>query len=389
MPSTQVRLKFKRVSFLKLLQKQITVARLFGIPVRIDYRWFLIFVITTWLMAENISARVAFLGQNWALALGIASTLAYFVSILGHELSHALAARLEGIQTTEIVLHPFGGLARLSREPDSPRSEFRIGIAGPVASFLFAALFFLLAVFIDSFTRRMTGFSQVVVHAAATSFFLIGFGNLLLAVFNLFPGYPLDGGRVLRAFLWRRNGDMNRSTMTAGRVGQVIAIALGAIGIFLAVVRHDLFTGLWTVLVGVFLFDAALKIVSYSRRLDQVTAGDAMIPSQLIEPELLVSQLIDNVLPLHRQSTFLVAHDRRLHGIVTLADLRAIPRERWYRLRVDQVMRPVTPELFVARSMDLRRAISLAKGNGVGVVAVLDPTGAIAGVVMDGTVRKK
>lgn len=382
--------KYKQVSFLKLLQKQITVARLFGIPVRIDYRWFLVFVITVWLMAENISGRVTQLGQNWALALGVVSTVAYFFSILGHEMAHALAARLEGIQTTEIVLHPFGGLARLSREPESPRSEFRIGIAGPVASFLFAALFFLLAALIDSFMRRAgSPETRGLIHGAATSFFLIGFGNMLLAVFNLFPGYPLDGGRVLRAFLWRRNGDMNRSTMIAGRVGQVIAIALGTIGIFIALVRHDLFTGIWTVLVGVFLFDAALKIVNYSRSVDNLTAGEAMTQSFTLEPELLVSQLIDNILPLHRQGVFLVARERKLFGIVSLADLRTLPREKWYRSRVDQVMRPVTPAFFINRSAKLQQAIEQAKRNGVGLVAVIDGAGEIAGVVQGGTVRKK
>lgn len=382
--------KYKQVSFLKLLQKQITVARLFGIPVRIDYRWFLVFVITVWLMAENISGRVTQLGQNWALALGIVSTVAYFFSILGHEMAHALAARLEGIQTTEIVLHPFGGLARLSREPESPRSEFRIGIAGPVASFLFAALFFLLAALIDSFTRRAgSPETRGLIHGAATAFFLIGFGNLLLAVFNLFPGYPLDGGRVLRAFLWRRNGDMNRSTLIAGRVGQVIAIALGTIGIFIALVRHDLFTGIWTVLVGVFLFDAALKIVNYSRSVDNLTAGEAMTQSLTLEPELLVSQLIDNILPLHRQGAFLVARKRKLFGIVSLADLRALPREKWYRSRVDAVMRPVTPAFFIDQSAKLQQAIEQAKRNGVGLVAVIDGAGEISGVVQGGTVRKK
>ncbi|MEO7507029.1 MAG: site-2 protease family protein, partial [Pyrinomonadaceae bacterium] len=248
------------LSFLNLLQKQVTVARVFGIPVRVDYRWFFIFVVTVWLMSENISAGVAELGKNASLALGIIATLAYFLSIFGHEMAHAWAAKLEGIETLEIVLHPFGGLARLSREPETPKSEFRIGLAGPVASFLFAGLFFGIAILIDSFRYRAgTPFTFGLIRAGAASFFLIGFGNLLLAVFNLFPGYPLDGGRVLRAFLWRRNGDMNRSTLIAGRAGQIIAIAFGALGLFIAAVRHDLFTGIWTVLVGVFLFDAALK----------------------------------------------------------------------------------------------------------------------------------
>jgi Zn-dependent protease len=378
------------VSFLKLLQKQVTVARVFGIPVRVDYRWFFVFAITVWLMAENISGRVVEIGKNGALALGVVATVAYFISILGHEIAHALAARLEGIQTLEIVLHPFGGLARLSREPDSPKAEFRIGIAGPVASFLFAGLFFLIAILIDSFAySAATRFSYGLIRAAAASFFLIGFGNLLLAVFNLFPGYPLDGGRVLRAFLWRRNGDMDRATLVAGRVGQIIALAFAALGLFFAAVRGDLFTGVWTVLVGVFLFDAALNVVKYSRGAAQLPTSQVMIAPFTIEPELLVSHLIDNVLPVHRQTAFFVAHERKLHGVVALADLRPLPRERWHHLHASEVMRPVTPKHFVSFQTPWREAAVLAKENGIGMVAVIDASGEIAGAIMSGTLRKK
>ena len=150
----------------------------------------------------------------------------------------------------------------------------------------------------------------------------------------------------------------------------MIAIALGTIGIFLAVARHDLFTGIWTVLVGVFLFDAAMKIVNYSRSVGQVTAGEVMTQSYTIEPDLLVSQLIDQVLPLHRQTAFLVVRNRKLHGVVSLADLRSLPREKWYRSRAAQVMRPVTPDLFIARPAKVSQAIDQAKRNGVGMVAV-------------------
>jgi Zn-dependent protease len=378
------------VSFLKLLQKQITVARVFGIPVRVDYRWFFVFVITVWLMAENISGRVAEIGKNGALALGIVATLAYFFSIFGHEMAHALAARFEGIQTLEIVLHPFGGLARLSREPDSPKAEFRIGIAGPAASFLFAGLFFLIAVLIDSFAyqaapRNVYGY----VRAGAASFFLIGFGNLLLAVFNLFPGYPLDGGRVLRAFLWKRNGDINRSTLIAGRAGQIIAIAFGTLGLFIAAVRHDLFTGIFTVLVGVFLFDAALNVVNYARGVARLTAAEVMTNPFTIEPDLLVSQLVDTILPMHRQTAFLVAKERKLHGVLALADVRSLARERWHRLRVREVMRPVAPELFVLPETPLSQAKELIERNGVAMVAVLDRAGDIAGVVTGGKLKSR
>ncbi|MEO6392262.1 MAG: hypothetical protein ABIP75_10450, partial [Pyrinomonadaceae bacterium] len=131
------------------------------------------------------------------------------------------------------------------------------------------------------------------------------------------------------------------------------------------------------------------KVVRYSRGVEQLSAGGVMTTPFTIEPELLVSQLIDNVLPVHQQTAFLVAQDRKLHGVVTLIDLKKLPRERWHRVRVAEVMRPVTPEMFVFRDTLLRSALEQAKSNEVGMVAVLDPAGQIAGVVMDGRLRSK
>src|SRR6186713_3032290 len=135
-----------------LFKRQITVARIFGIPVRIDYRWFIIFFLSVWLIAMNLTRGGMWVGSfklmpvsvTVAWLLAVVTTLGLFLSVLGHELSHALMGRAEGIEIEEIVLHPFGGLARLRNEPDSPRAEFRIAIAGPAASFLFAAISFVL-----------------------------------------------------------------------------------------------------------------------------------------------------------------------------------------------------------------------------------------------------
>src|SRR5689334_14019213 len=141
-----------RVSLTDFYKRQITVAHIFGIPVRFDYRWFIVFFLSVWLIAVNLSrggmwvgaVRMAPVSTIAAWALAVLTTVGLFLSVLGHELSHALMGRAEGIEIEEIVLHPFGGLARLRNEPDSPRAEFRIAIAGPAASFLFAAISFVL-----------------------------------------------------------------------------------------------------------------------------------------------------------------------------------------------------------------------------------------------------
>jgi Zn-dependent protease len=370
------------MKFGELVKKQISVARVYGIPVRIDYRWFLVFALVVWLIFSNLqhgTARLPATHPVVALFLGIVTTLALFLSVFGHELSHALMARIEGIETEEIVLHPFGGLARLKSLPETPGAEFRIAVAGPAASFMFAMLSFV----------AMGIAAKLVYPTAASIFFFLFFGNLLLAVFNLFPGYPLDGGRVLRAFLWHRGGNISDATRMAGRFGQVIAFALIAFGLFIAVARHDLFTGLWTVLIGLFLLDAASGVVKNITGVEQATVADAMSVPITIEPDVFVSHFIDTILPMHRQTSFLVAHDRRLHGVLTLEDLKALPRERWPRVRAREVMRPVSPLLFVAPTTTMARANEIMKRNGVGALAVIDGSGALVGFLQQGKLKMR
>lgn len=361
------------------LKRQVEVARVLGIPVRIDYRWFFVFVLMMWLTAENIPKSYN-VPPLMTLLLGAVTTFVFFASIFGHELAHALAARLEGIGTREIVLHPFGGLARLAREPDTPRAEFRIAIAGPASSFLIGLFFLVLASI-----AHAGGVSDVVVALLG----LLFFGNVLLAIFNLFPGYPLDGGRVLRAFLWKQGYDLNEATRMTGRCGQVIAIALISFGLFITIVRGDLFTGLWTVMVGIFLLDAAVGIVGHTLKAERVTVGEVMSPPVIIRPETTVSHFVDHTLPLHRYIAFPVALDKRLHGILTLEDLKQLPRAVWHKTIIRDVMRPINEDLFVSPTVRLNEAHELMKENGAGALAVVDERGLLIGFLHRGKVRKK
>ncbi|MGI8554944.1 MAG: M50 family metallopeptidase, partial [Pyrinomonadaceae bacterium] len=161
----------------EFFKRQLLIAHVFGIPVRIDYRWFPVLAVMSWLTARNVPSDSLFFN----LTLGFVTTLIFFATIFLHELAHAVAARLEKVEVTEIVLHPFGGLARLRREPDNPRAEFRIAIAGPVASFLISLVFLLLT----------SASNNIGTNLLTPLLFLLFFWNILLAVFNLFPGYPL------------------------------------------------------------------------------------------------------------------------------------------------------------------------------------------------------
>jgi Zn-dependent protease len=376
------------VRFQDLYKRQITVAHVFGIPVRFDYRWFVVFLLSVWLIAVNLGRGGMFVGSFrlqavstfTAWTLGVVTTLGLFLSVLAHELSHAFMARSEGIEIEEIVLHPFGGLARLRNEPQSPRAEFRIAIAGPAASFFIGVIAFVLLLP----TVRL-GYSTV-----AGVLLLLSAGNLLLAIFNLFPGYPLDGGRVLRALLWRRTGDIRQATRMAGICGMLIAAILIIFGVYMVIAPNfrSYFMGFWSVLVGLFLFDAAYSVVKHVQVRLQNIVREAMSSPFSIEPDLLISKLIDSVLPMHRQVAFPVALDRQLHGMLSLEDLKSLPRERWHLTRARDVMRPIAPRFFVEPTATLDYARELMKRNGIGSVAVVGKNGELVGFLQSGKFKR-
>ncbi|HEX8422531.1 MAG TPA: site-2 protease family protein [Pyrinomonadaceae bacterium] len=370
------------MTFTQILHRQLRVARVYGIPVRIDYRWFMVFALSTWLIASNFEqgtplVRYVNVSPSTAWVVGLVTTLGLFLSIFGHELSHALVGRIEGIETEEIVLHPFGGMARLSREPDNARAEFRIAVAGPASSFLFSVAAFGAMMLAAAFEQRLAG----------AVFFIIGFWNLMLAVFNLLPGYPLDGGRVLRAFLWHRNGKLEEATRIASLGGQLIAWTLCVFALLLYFKTGDLFMALWSVVVALFLHSAARSVGRDRKYLE--TVGEAMSAPIAVEPDVLVSHFLDLFLPQHPQEAFPVARGRRLHGILTLADVQKLPEANRHRTRVADVMRPVAPELFVDPATPLTRADALMKQNGAGALAVLDGAGELVGFLHRGRLKRR
>ena len=377
--------------FTEVIKRQLTIARVYGIPVRIDYRWFGVFALSVWLIASNLQTNVIALGNvrlppldpATAWILGLITTAGLFLSVFGHELSHALMAKAEGIEIEEIVLHPFGGLARLRMEPQSPGAELRIAFAGPAASFVFALLAFGAA--------RVAAAGDYV--ATVVVFFLIASGNLLLALFNLFPGYPLDGGRVLRALLWHRSGSMPDATRQAGICGVLIGGVLIVFGIYIMIapnwrVTQPYFMGGWSIVVGLFLLDAAWKVVKAAQGAKLVSVGDVMSSPIALDPALTVNRFVDEILPLHRQTSFPVAVQGRLQGILALEDLKALPRERWSATAVRSVMHPVNQNLFVDSLTTLTSAQEIMKHNGVGSLAVINGRGELVGFLQKGKVKR-
>ncbi len=223
--------------------------------------------------------------------------------------------------------------------------------------------------------------------------FLIAAGNLLLALFNLFPGYPLDGGRVLRAILWHRSGNIKEATRMAGICGILIGGVLILFGIYIMIAPNwrptqPYFMGGWSIIVGLFLLDAAWKVVKSAQQTRLVSVSDVMSPPVALDPDLTVTKLVDEVLPLHRQTSFPVALNGQLHGILSLADLKALPRERWSTTFLKSVMHPIGPGFFVQSSSTFESATQIMKQNGIGAVAVIDDRGELVGFIQSGRIKK-
>jgi Zn-dependent protease/CBS domain-containing protein len=370
----------------------------FGIPLMIDYSWLPMAVLHIWLVSQfwmpaEVKPRLP-LWQNFAF--GIVITALFFASVLGHELAHAIVARLEGIKIHDIQLHIFGGWARLVGEPRTAMAEFRVAVAGPSASFLLAIFFWLWLYTIKEFTA-----GTIMARAAAAAFLYLASANMLLAMFNLLPGLPLDGGRALRAFLWHRRGDILSATRTTTKMGVGIAYMLISYGLFLigmglfrGTLWQDFLAASWLLIVGIFLKNAAESDYRNRRRradedacqpqrefpIAPGTVGAVMnAPAVSVAPELRIIEFIDRILPGNRFTNFPVAREGRLHGVLSLERLRELPREEWERMIIRDVMEPITEDLFITARASIEHAQRKLSVNQLGYLAVIDQEGFLVG----------
>ncbi|MEO8041257.1 MAG: site-2 protease family protein [Acidobacteriota bacterium] len=365
------------MSFAETFKRQAVLGHVSGIPVRADYRWFFVVGLMSAITAASVNPLVG--NVIGSVVLGIATTLVFFASIFFHEFAHAVAARWEKLEVLEIVLHPFGGLTRFRHPPETPRAEFRIAIAGPAASFILT-LFFL---------GLMAAANAGGLDILGTLLFLLALSNFLLAVFNLFPGYPLDGGRVLRAYLWKNGKDLTEATILTGRCGQVIAVGLIVLGTLFVLIYGKFFTGFWAVLAGLFLYDSAKSIIREIEASRAVHVDDVMQLPMSVDPEATILNFVDHILPMNRRTVFPVAKDKQLFGMLVLEDLKRIDRSEWNTTAVRDAMRAVTTEYFVETGTVIADANALASANGCGAVAVVDDEGRLVGIITRGQVRPK
>lgn len=349
------------------------VGRIAGVSISLHLSWLVIVAWLTYAFAELQFPRefpTWGLELRWAAAL--ATALLFVLSVLGHELSHALVARRFGVKVTGITLFVFGGATTMESDPKRPGQEALIVAAGPLASLVIAAVLWVIQLPLDP-----KGVGGIIGWLA--------FINLLLGAFNLVPGFPMDGGRLLRSLLWRLRGDRYAATRSAATIGQFVAYGLIALGVLLAL-NEALLSGIWLGLIGWFLSTAAESEVAQmgvERTLHGVRVRDIMDPDPpSVSPNESVADLVHERMLRGEHRTFLVRHDDGgLAGLVSLSDVRRVARERWDDARVTDVMTRFADLATVGPDEAVETAMKLLQTRGVDQLPVISEGRTIDGLL--------
>ena len=350
----------------------ILLGKIFGIPIRLDYSWFLIFALLTWALAVGYYPLEF---RNWSLALywivGAATSIMLFVSVLLHELGHSVVAVWYKIPVQSITLFIFGGVSRITKEPANPLSEFVISFVGPLVSFVLGGIFF------------------VITPVFATGSPLMGlvkylaFINVALGVFNLIPGYPLDGGGVLMSLIWKITDNMRRATLIAANVGRVVAFLFIIYGVYQAF-TGNIIDGLWIAFIGWFLLNAAGSQIEQVK-VEDLLAGhkvaDAMSRNYATVPgDTTLEQLVDEHILGGGRRSLIVEEDGRTLGILTLHRLKEIPRGQWPAKTAAQAVIPLEEMRKIQPDAELWSAMQEMARDGVNQLPVMQD-GEIVGMI--------
>lgn len=349
-----------------MIRNAIRLGKLYGIEIGLDYSWFIVFVLVTLSLAVGVFPATHpgwSEGQYWAI--GILTSLLFFGSILAHELGHSIVAINMGTPVKSITLFIFGGVAGMAREPDRPLHEFWIAIAGPAVSVALGALFWGVLMLIPD--------PRVPLAALAQWLSVI---NFAVALFNLLPGFPMDGGRVLRAILWGTLGSLLRATRIASWVGRGIAYLIILFGVIRALLWQEWLGGLWLIFIGWFLENAAsmgyrqlaLREVLGDHRVRELLQADAVYVGRDLELDRLINEY---VLKTGRRC-FPVVEDGSLLGIVTVHHIKEVPHEARATTTVGHVMTPVDETVKVHPEEPLTTVLEHMSSGGVNQVLVVE-----------------
>jgi Zn-dependent protease/CBS domain-containing protein len=351
----------------------LRIGKIAGIEIDINVSWIIILVLLTVSLATGWFPQ---LYPGWSTATywitSFIASLLLFVSVLLHELAHSFVARRRGLPVKSITLFIFGGVSNIEQEPTSPGVEFQMAFVGPLTSIVIGIVCFLLQLPLRGSNSPLQG---ILFYLAVT--------NVLLGVFNLIPGFPLDGGRVLRSIIWKLTGSMQQATRVATITGQVIAYLFIFAGIWLFFTINIL-DGIWLGFIGWFLLSAAQSANSQAMLtslLKGVTVGEVMNPHPATVPaDISLQQLVDAYFLPGGLKYALVMQGDKLVGLITLGDIHHIPRERWSQVPVSQVMIPVSRLHVVAPQQSLNDVLPLMAGGDVNQLPVVQ-NGTLVGIL--------
>jgi Zn-dependent protease/CBS domain-containing protein len=349
------------------------VGRIAGIEVRVDSSWAVIALLITYSMYLRLSVLYRELSGGGAVGLAILSAVLFFGSVLVHELAHALVAQARGIRVQDITLFLFGGATRAKVDSRGPGDEFLIAVVGPLTSGLLAGLFGIVA----GLGR------EILSRPLAGTLGYLAWTNLLLAAFNLVPGFPLDGGRLLRSAIWKTTGSLARATRIASLAGQGVGWLLVAAGVA-SLLAGDLAGGIWFAFIGWFLVQAArssYQDLQLQQLLRGVEAEDVMAADLVrIPPELSLQEAVDDYFMRYDHGAFPVEEGGRTIGLLTLRGVRRVPREQWPTRRVRGAMVPLGDQVVVAPEARMDGVLGKLQDGEAGRVLVVQD-GEVVGII--------
>jgi Zn-dependent protease/CBS domain-containing protein len=344
-------------------RRNIPLGRILGIPIALDYSWFLIFALLTWTLAVGYYP-VEY--KNWPVVqywfMGAMTALMLFVSVLLHELGHSVLAMHYKIPVRSITLFIFGGISQIGAEPPSATAGFWISLIGPIVSFALAAFFFLIQPFIKGIPSLLILLKYLV------------YINLALGVFNLFPGFPLDGGGVLRAIVWGSTHNRDRATLIAANVGRVFAFLLILFGVW-QMIGGNFFNGLWIAFIGWFLESAAtgqVQLQTLKGLLSGHRVSEAMRRNYaFVAADMSLEQLINDHILGGGRRTLMVKQGDKTAGLLTLHHIKGIQRSDWPTVTAGQAMIPVEQMKRVRPDTELWAALEEMDRDGVNQLPVM------------------
>ena len=350
----------------------IRLGKIAGIGIDINVSWIIIVVLITWSLATQFMVIYPGWGTATYWIVGLIAAILLFVSVLLHELAHSLVARSRGLPVSSITLFIFGGVSNLDREPQTPGVEFWMAIVGPITSIVIGIIAYLLYLPVGASRSPL---------AAILSYLAIT--NILLGIFNLIPGFPLDGGRVLRSIIWKITGNLRRATRIASVIGEIVAFLFILVGIWIFF-SGNIFSGIWIGFIGWFLLTAARTAnsqVMLESMFRGVTVSQVMNPNPVTVPaNISLQRLVDEYfLPQGLRSALVVQGDQ-LAGLITLSDIRHVPREQWAQTPVGTVMIPVNRLHAVSPTQNLNDVLPMMAQNDVNQLPVVQD-GRVIGIV--------